>query len=120
MKHDITASALIISDNKILLLFHKKLQCWLYPGGHVEPDEDPIMAVKREVAEETGLMVKVAGSFDAELATPTVEPLPLPVAILREVVNDKQVGEHIHVDLIYQCDVIGGQLMDVGENEKAR
>ena len=31
----------------------------LPPGGHVEPDEDPVQAVLREVKEETG--------FDVEL-----------------------------------------------------
>lgn len=31
-----TASAIIIKNNKVLLIWHKKLNVWLYPGGHIE------------------------------------------------------------------------------------
>lgn len=34
---------------------------WELPGGTVEPDERPADAVVREVGEETGLRVRVAG-----------------------------------------------------------
>lgn len=34
---------------------------WSLPGGRVEPGEDAASAVVREVAEETGLRVQVAG-----------------------------------------------------------
>lgn len=37
---------------KILLVDHKKAQLWLPPGGHVEIDESPFDAVKRECLEE--------------------------------------------------------------------
>ena len=37
------------------LLFHLKFEKWLPPGGHLEPNESPAMAAKREVFEETGL-----------------------------------------------------------------
>ena len=36
-----TASALIIDNGKVLLLHHKKLGVWLYPGGHIEKNETP-------------------------------------------------------------------------------
>jgi len=29
------------------------------PGGHIEPDEDPVQAVLREIEEESGLIAKV-------------------------------------------------------------
>ena len=32
---------------------------WHFPGGHIEEDEEPEEAVKREVKEETGLDVEV-------------------------------------------------------------
>ena len=52
-----TASGIVISDDfdHVLLIEHRKLGCWLYPGGHIEADEDPVHAVLREVSEETGM-----------------------------------------------------------------
>ena len=29
--------------------------CWEFPGGRVEPGEEPLAAARRELAEETGL-----------------------------------------------------------------
>lgn len=40
---------------KILLVDHKKAQLWLPTGGHVELDEHPEEAVRRECMEELGI-----------------------------------------------------------------
>ncbi len=32
---------------------------WEFPGGKVEPDEDPLVALHREIAEELGVRVRV-------------------------------------------------------------
>ena len=40
---------------KVLLVDHKKAQLWLPSGGHVEPDEDPKEAARRECQEELGI-----------------------------------------------------------------
>ena len=32
------------------MIQHRKLGMWLYPGGHIEADEDPVQAVLRLVA----------------------------------------------------------------------
>ncbi len=59
---DFVVSAFIVhrADQKVLLVNHKKLGCWLPPGGHVgddDPCEDTDAALCREVEEETGLVV---------------------------------------------------------------
>lgn len=40
---------------KLLLVDHKKAECWLCPGGHVEIDEHPEDTVRRETFEELGI-----------------------------------------------------------------
>ena len=54
------AFAVIFDDAGRLLVCHRRdLDVWDLPGGGVEPGEAPWDAVVREVAEETGLEVKV-------------------------------------------------------------
>ncbi len=47
---------------KVLLVDHKKAGLWLPNGGHVEPDEDPQMTVRREVREELGVEARFFSS----------------------------------------------------------
>lgn len=54
----IVAGAFIYAkeDGKFLVLYHKDLKMYLYPGGHVDAnDMNPLSASRREVLEETGL-----------------------------------------------------------------
>lgn len=45
-------------EKKFLVLYHKDLQMYLYPGGHMESsDKTPLDAARREVEEETGIFV---------------------------------------------------------------
>ena len=41
-------------DNKLVCCKHKERDTWELPGGHIEDGEDPIVAAKRELFEETG------------------------------------------------------------------
>ena len=54
--HDTTVSALVFMEDpaRLLVHFHRKLDVWLQPGGHVEHDENPWQAVIRELREEAG------------------------------------------------------------------
>jgi 8-oxo-dGTP pyrophosphatase MutT (NUDIX family) len=102
------ASALIEREGRFLLLFHKKLGLWLYPGGHVEANEEPQEALVREVREEVGLDVAVLSCgrdecLPLDLDNATVAELAHPLSILCERIADGQGGHHWHVDLIYLC-----------------
>jgi len=52
------AGGVLIHQDKILLVHHKKLGIWLAPGGHLEAGELPHEAAEREVFEETNIHVK--------------------------------------------------------------
>lgn len=69
-----TASAFIVSRDlqHLLLIRHEKLQMWLQPGGHIEvQDEDVVAAALREVREETGLeeVELLSPLFDIDIHT---------------------------------------------------
>jgi 8-oxo-dGTP pyrophosphatase MutT (NUDIX family) len=53
-----TASGVLIVDQRVLLLKHKKIKNLAYSGGHVKRGEFFIQAAEREFFEETGLNVK--------------------------------------------------------------
>lgn len=99
-KRQFTASALIFNGDKVLLVEHKKLGVWLYPGGHIEQDETPEETLYREVKEETGLDVSVVDERDLSLGTDSVVVLHTPYVILCELIdipNDR----HYHIDMVY-------------------
>lgn len=67
------ASAYIIDfeGKKVLLMYNKKLNKWLQPGGHIEGKETPEETAIRETQEETGIKIRIIGpSFDGEKIQP--------------------------------------------------
>ena len=51
----------VVIQNKkgeFLVIFQKKWNCWVFPGGKIEPGETPLEAAKREVFEETNLVLE--------------------------------------------------------------
>jgi 8-oxo-dGTP pyrophosphatase MutT (NUDIX family) len=50
------ACALVVRDNKILLVRHSYVSGWLLPGGGVGRAEPPAEAILRELKEEIGLV----------------------------------------------------------------
>ncbi|MGC9117803.1 MAG: NUDIX hydrolase [Thermoproteus sp.] len=108
MRKCVVASGILIEDGRALVVYHEKLGVWLYPGGHVEPDETPSEAVVREFREETGLVVEPVGPVRGISSGDVVEE-PLPFAILRETVRYPD-EIHIHYDLVFLVRRVGGRL----------
>ena len=95
-----TATAYVVSGGKTLLLWHRRLRMWLPPGGHCEPDEDPVQAAVREAREETALDVEVIAPPDLLVcAGPRVIPPPA-VILIEDIVRDDQ-PFHQHIDHVY-------------------
>ncbi len=99
--YDFTASAFIFhpTEDKVCLHFHKKLNSWLQPGGHIELNEDPHEAIVHELQEETGLQAK-----DYTIIELTEQPkprgaktIPLPFNINVHPFDDK----HKHIDFSF-------------------
>lgn len=96
----LTASAIVLDDQqRVLLIHHNKLGRWLYPGGHLDPNEDPLQAAQREVQEETGVRTEVIR--DPPFAHPAVTTHASPYVIIEMDVTDAVVGPHRHIDLVY-------------------
>ena len=108
MKRHFTATAFIIdSQKRTLLLWHKRLNRWMPAGGHLDPDETPEDAARRECKEETGLDVEIIGSDQPDLFAKNPSEgrmLKKPIAmLLEEIPASPERGEeaHQHMDFLY-------------------
>ena len=66
MKMETIVGAIIIKENKILMVKEAKKKCyskWAFPAGHLEKDETILEGAKRETLEETGCKVELEKAF---------------------------------------------------------
>lgn len=71
MERQYCASIFVIDNNdKILLMYNKKLNMWLQPGGHIENNELPHETAVRECKEETGIDVEIVNSINYKSINP--------------------------------------------------
>ena len=94
MEREFCASVFVVNpaDLKILLCHHKKFDCWVQPGGHIEKNEIPEETALREVYEETGVRVKLIGE-----RFPREDDYIRPLGIQRNRGKDGS----LHVDITY-------------------
>ncbi|HLC52312.1 MAG TPA: NUDIX domain-containing protein [Candidatus Nanoarchaeia archaeon] len=94
---DLTVGCYIINNDKVLLIHHNKLDLWLPVGGHINPNETPDMAIKREAKEEVNLDIELIGKSSIPLVGDAAkENLALPFHS-----NLHSVGDHDHYCLFY-------------------
>jgi ADP-ribose pyrophosphatase YjhB (NUDIX family) len=94
-----TATTYVVRGDRVLLHRHRRQGIWLPPGGHIERDELPHDAARREIEEETGLHLHLhseagADELSKEMAAAVV---PQPAFILVEDINPY----HQHIDFTY-------------------
>ena len=96
-KIDFTVEVFVVHKNTVLLRKHDKYKIWLSIGGHVELDEDPNQAAVREVKEEVGMDVKIAGRILSLNGTENYKELVPPKFLNRHRINDT----HEHVTMVF-------------------
>ncbi len=110
------AGVLIFSKDggKVLLVKHKKLGVWIYPGGHIEDGENALECAIREAKEETGAAFRIVSTNDYDIRSGTVRTMPQPLIIMKEKVPYRD-GPHEHFDIIYLGTAKGTKIQ--GNNE---
>jgi 8-oxo-dGTP pyrophosphatase MutT (NUDIX family) len=100
------ATTYVVRDGKVLLHRHRRQGIWLPPGGHIERDELPSDAARREIEEETGLQLRLHSEAEAQDLSDEMnaEVVPQPAFILVEDINP----HHQHIDFTYFALAPGG------------
>lgn len=111
MEKQFTATVYIIENHRVLLIFHRKMQKWLPPGGHMDSHETPPEAAKREAKEETGLDVELISQENIWISRWNAKSFERPyLCLLEEIPACGDAPAHQHVDFIYVARPVGGSL----------
>lgn len=92
----LVTAAIIEHDDKILITLRRQDApypgYWEFPGGKLEPDEDPVTCVVRELKEELDIEVRVSGIYD--------------------VIHHRYPEQTVLV-LAYRCEWLSGEIADL-------
>lgn len=102
MKKHFTTTVYIFHEDKVLLHKHAKLGKWLPPGGHLETNETPAEAARREVFEESGLEIEFLEQGPLEISNNSAFSFEKPfLCLLENMPRYKDEPAHQHIDFIY-------------------
>lgn len=102
MERQFTATVYVFHENKVLLHLHAKLGKWLPPGGHLEPNETPPEAARREVREETGLEIVFIEQENLKVNAYNGISIERPfLCLLENIPAHKDKPAHQHIDMIF-------------------
>jgi len=107
----ITATGLVLAPDgeRVLLVLHRRLDRWLLPGGHVEPEDLSIgAAASREVVEETGATLRDVRA--QRLVSIDVHGIP----------PKKREPYHLHHDLTFLFHAISNDIQVSPESRDVR
>ncbi|MCB1110842.1 MAG: NUDIX domain-containing protein [Chlamydiia bacterium] len=108
MERHFTTSVYIIHEQQVLLLLHPKLKKWLPPGGHIEANESPPEAARREVKEETGLEIAWIKQENIWIQRWNAVSFERPyLCLIEEIPEYKNTPAHQHLDFIYLAEPVG-------------
>ena len=97
-KIDWTVDVYIVHNHRVLLRLHEKYNIWLGVGGHIELDEDPLQAAKRECLEEVGLSIRIHTEETLSKA-PDEESRDLPIPAFLNI--HRLSPTHEHIGMVY-------------------
>jgi 8-oxo-dGTP pyrophosphatase MutT (NUDIX family) len=90
--HVTCSAAAVRPDGQVLEIFHRRHREWLFPGGHIDAEDETLAATAlRELAEETGVVAARTadlGPFDIHMHHVAANP-------------DKNEPAHQHADFVY-------------------
>ena len=120
MRKDFVASGFLVSKEKVLLVKHRKLGLWLPVGGHIESDETPEEALRREAMEEAGLKIEVLSRPAFECGDENVSMLLMPHHLQLELIKHDKEEAHHHVDFIFFCRANGKERLNEKEHHEIK
>lgn len=105
------AQAMVVDKDKVLLIHHTYVDNWYLVGGSIEPGENSIDAVKRELMEEVGITCmsepKLFGIYHNKVSMPDDH---VALYIIEDFIKEKSESSEIESMKWYRMDELPGNI----------